>query len=147
MKKTLFLLVLSSLVFFLFQTSCEKRTVRTGETDWDAVKAIISQHPKIFRLGFFDTEPDSLFYREITQSNADIEDTVWVHPADSLYWFDYIPLTWGDSLKGKFHYRFNGKWYEKTLYSIALTNAYFERWGDDYDPHRGWLLKKFSGTV
>ena len=148
MKKTLFLLVLSSLVFFLFQTGCEKRTVKPRGTHWDAVKAIISEYPDVFRLGFFDTESDdTLFYRKITQNNADIEEGWLVERDDSLHFFDYITLTWGDSLKGKFHYCFDGKSYQKPISSIALTNAYFERWGDDFDPHRGWLLKQFGGTV
>jgi len=149
MKRAVFLLLLILVVFFLFQTGCEKRTVRPRETDWDAVKAIISQYPDIFRLGFFDTKPDTLFYREITESNADIEEG-WLVEEDSLHpglLIPYITLTWGDSLKGKFHYHLNGKWYEKPVYSIALTKAYFEQWGDIYDPHRGWLLKQFGGTV
>jgi len=149
MKRIFFLLLLSTLVFFLFQTGCEKRTVKPRETHWDAVKAIISQYPGIFALGFFDTQPDSLFYREITHSNADIEEG-WLVEEDSLHpglLIPYITLTWGDSLKGKFHYYFNGKLYEKPINTIALTYAYFEKWGDDFDPHRGWLLKQFSGTV
>jgi|GEM_PF-966686 len=149
MRKPLFALLLSMLVFFLFQTSCEKRTVSPRETHWDAVKAIISQYPDIFRLGFYDTEPDTFFYREITYSDADIEEGRLIEE-DSLHpglFIPYITLTWGDSLKGEFHYRFNGKLYEKPISSMALTYAYFERWGDVYDPHRGWLLKKFSGTV
>lgn len=146
MRKTLFALLSSMLIFFLLQAGCEKRTVRTSETDWDAVKAIISQYPSVFALGFFDTESDTLFYREITQSNADIEAGT-LSVADSLHFFDYITLIWGDSLKGKFHYRFNGKLYEKPITSIALTNAYFEKWGDNYDPYRGWLFKQFGGTV
>lgn len=141
--------MLSMLVFFLFQTSCEKRTVSPRGTHWDAVKAIISQYPDIFRLGFYDTEPDTFFYREITYSDADIEEGRLIEE-DSLhpgFFIPYITLTWGDILKGEFHYRFNGKLYEKPISSMALTYAYFERWGDDYDPHRGWLLKKFSGTL
>ncbi len=56
-------------------------------------------------------------------------------------------MSWGDSLKGKLHYNFDGTWYEKPILAIALTNAYFEKWGYDSDPYRGWLLKQFSGTV
>jgi hypothetical protein len=147
MKKTLFLLMLFTLASFLFQISCEDRSVTPSETDWDAVKAIISANPDIFALGFFDTQPDTLFYREITQSNADIEEGWLVEADDSLHFFDYITLTWGDSLKGKFHYYFNRKSYQKPIYSIALTKAYFEKWGSNFDAYRGWLLKQFSGTV
>ncbi len=145
MKKAL--LVFFTLFSFLFQINCEKRSTHTGQTDWDAVKEIISQNPDVFVLGFFDTQPDTPFYREITQSDADIKDSVWIHPADSEHPFDYIPLTWVDRLKGKLHYRFNGESYEKPISTQALTNAYFERWGDIYDPHLGWLLMRFSGTV
>jgi len=98
-----------------------------------------------------DTQPDTIhaFFREITSSHADIEEGKLIEE-DSLQpglLIPYITLTWGDSLKGKFHYYFNGKLYEKPINTIALTYAYFERWGDNYDPHRGWLLKQFSGTV
>ena len=147
MRKPLFALLLSMLVFFLFQTSCEKRTISPRGTHWDAVKAIISQYPDIFRLGFYDTEPDTFLYREITYSDADIEEGR-LFEADSLHRFCdyYITLVWGDSLKGKFHYRFNGEPYEKQFSSIAKTNAYFEKLGGDY-LDRGWSLKQFSGTV
>jgi len=131
----------------LFSTGCEKRTIQPKETDWDAVKDIISQYPNVFALGFFDTQPDTPFYREITQSDADIEEGRLYQADDSVHLFDYITLTWGDSLKGKLHYFFNGRFYEKPISSVALTNAYFEKWGDNYDPYRGWLLKQFSGTV
>jgi hypothetical protein len=146
MKKNLFILILSILVFSLFQINCEKKTIQSRETDWDAVKAIISEYPDVFRLGFYNTVSDTLFYREITQSNADIEEGRRFD-ADSTHFFEYITLTWGDSLKGTFHYRFDGQAYEKPISSIALTYAYFEKWGYDSDPHRGWLLKQFSGTV
>jgi len=146
MRSTHILLVLSIMSLSLFQISCEKKTVRSQETNWDAVKAIISEYPEVFDLGFFDMETDTLFYREITQSNADIEaGTLLV--ADSLHFFDYITLTWGDSLKGKFHYRVNGKPYEKPISSIALTKAYFEKHGPSYTLHRGWRLRQFGGTV
>ena len=146
MRNTLILLVLSIIPLSLFQMSCEKKTVRSQGTDWDAVKAIISENPEVFDLGFFDTDQDTLFYREITQSNADIEaGTLLV--ADTLHFFDYIILTWGDSLKGKFHYRVNGKPYEKPISSIALTKAYFEKHGPSYTLHRGWRLRRFGGTV
>ncbi len=149
MKKAIFLLMLITLTSFLLQINCEDRSVTPRKTHWDAVKEIISQYPDIFRLGFYDTEPDTFFYREITYSDADVEEGRLVEE-DSLhpgFLIPYITLTWGDSLKGEFHYRFNGKSYEKSISSIALTHAYFERWGDNYDPHLGWLLKKFSGTV
>ncbi len=146
MRKAISLFALSTLLFLLLQTGCEKRTVTPGLTDWDAVKAIISQYPDVFRLGSFDTGSDTFFYREITESGADIEEGHLLE-ADSVHLFDYIILSWGDSLKGKLHYNFDGTWYEKPILAIALTNAYFEKWGYDSDPYRGWLLKQFSGTV
>ena len=146
MRKTIFLFVLSTLLFLLLQTGCEKRTVTPGVTDWDAVKAVISQYPDVFRLGFFDTGSDTFFYREITESDADIEEGHLLE-ADSVHLFDYIILSWCDSLKGKLHYNFDGTWYEKPILAIALTKAYFEKWGYDSDPYRGWLLRQFSGTV
>jgi hypothetical protein len=146
MRKTFFLLVISTLMVLLSQASCDKKTVTPGQTNWDAVKAIVSQYPTVFRLGFFDTEPDTLFYREITGNHADIEQGQ-LFEADSLHLFDYITLTWGDSLRGKFHYNLNGRSYQKPIAAIALNDAYFEKWGYDSDPYRGWLLKQFSGTV
>ncbi len=149
MEKASFVSILSIIAILLFQTACEKRTVTPGETDWDAVKSIISENPDIFVLGFFGTDPETLFYREITESNADIEEG-WLVKDDTSQpspIIPYITLVWGDSLKGRFHYRLRGKSYEKPISSIALTKAYFEKWGDNFDPHRGWLLKRFSGTV
>ena len=73
MRTALFVLALSVLTFSLFQTGCEDRSVTPSGTDWDAVKAIISEYPDVFRLGFFDTAADSPFYREMTQSSGDIE--------------------------------------------------------------------------
>ncbi len=139
-------MMLLILLPFLFQTNCEKRSTSKGQTDWDAVKAIISKNPDMFRLGFFDAQVDSPLYREITQSQADIEEGILLE-ADSTHSFDYITLTWGDSLRGTFHYSLNGEWYEKPITSVALAHAYFERWGDIYDADLGWLLKRFSGTV
>lgn len=146
MKRIDVLVIFSTLLFFIFLTSCEKRSVTPGETDWDAITELIFDYPDIFDLGFYDIDPDTLFYREITQSNGDIEEG-WFYEADSTHFFDYITLNWGDSLKGSFHYRFNGKSYQKPIYSVALSNAYFEKWGDNYDPYRGWILMQFSGTV
>jgi len=153
MKKYIFLMFLFIVALSLLQTSCEKQTVQPKETDWDAVKAIISENPNVFRLGFFDAATDTLFYREITENNADIDSGIFIRTQaeDSILhldpFFPYIILTWGDSLKGKFHYRFNGDSYEKPISALAQTNAYFEKWGDNSDLHRGWLLKKFSGTL
>jgi hypothetical protein len=146
MKKAFFLMMLLILLAFLLQTGCEERSTSNGQTDWDAVKSIISKNPDIFRLGFFDTQLDSPLYREITQNQADIEEGILLE-ADSTHSFDYITLTWGDSLRGTFHYSMNGEWREKPITSIALTQAYFERWGDAYDPDLGWLLRQLSGTV
>jgi hypothetical protein len=146
MKKALSPVFLLIVIFSLFVSGCEKKTVRSRETDWDAVKAIISEYPDVFRLGYYDTVSDTIFYREITQSNADIKEGTR-YDADSEHPFVYIILSWEDSLKGTFHYRSNGKAYEKPISSVALTYAYFEKWGYDTDTHRGWLLMQFSGTV
>jgi hypothetical protein len=123
--------------------SCEKRTFTPGVTDWDGVKAIISRYPTIFRLGFFDTEPDTQsFYREITSSYADIEEGEFT-PGDP----DHITLTWTDSLTGKLHYDSSGHPHEKSIVFKTRTRAYFERWGYINDPNRGWVLRRISGTV
>jgi hypothetical protein len=146
MKRALFLMMLSILLFFLFVTGCEKRSTSKGQTDWDAVKSIISKNPDIFRLGFFDAQVDSPLYREITLSQADIKEGI-ILEADSTHFFDYITLSWEDSLWGTFHYNMDGSWDEKPITSRTLTHAYFERWGDIYDPDLGWLLRQFGGTV
>jgi hypothetical protein len=146
MKSKLFPTILIIIFLSLLIMGCEKRSVSPSTTDWDAVKSIISQYPDIFASVVFGTEADTLFYREITSSNPDIEEGT-IHEADTNYLFDYITLSWGDSLKGSFHYRLNGKSYQKPINSIALTNAYFEKWGDSSDPYRGWLFKQVSGTV
>jgi hypothetical protein len=139
------------LMFFLFQTGCEKKTVTPKQTHWDAVKTIISENPDLFRLGFYDSDSDTLFYRQITENNSDIEEGNLVEEDTATSgpdpFFPYISLTWGDSLYGEFHYRREGKWYHKSMHSIALTKAFFERWGDNYDPYLGWILQRFSGTV
>jgi hypothetical protein len=140
-----------TLMFFLFQTGCEKKTVTPKQTHWDAVKAIISENPDLFRLGFYDNDSDTLFYREILENDPDIEEGILVEEDTATSgpdpFFPYISLTWGDSLYGKFHYRREGKWYQKSINSIALTKALFERWGDSGDPYLGWILQRFSGTV
>jgi hypothetical protein len=143
MRRALLALLVCLLVLCLFQASCEKRTVTPGVTDWDAVKAIISQYPTIFRLGFFDTELDTqFFYREITSSQADIEEGE-LFEADP----DYITLTWSDRLIGKLHYDSSGHPHEKPIVFKTRTRAYFERWGNINDPNLGWLLRRISGTV
>ena len=140
-------LVLLALILIACQTGCEKKTVVPVRPHWDEVRRIISERPDIFRLGFYDTAPDTPFYREITENDPDILEG-WMHESDSLPFFDYyITLQWSDIIKGIFHYRLNGKPYQKPFTTVALTNAYFERWGDDLDPYRGWLLKRFSGTL
>ncbi len=151
MKNIGALLTLAAIVL-VSQTACEKKTVTPKLTHWDAVRTLISENPDVFRLGFYDTTPtDTLFYREITQSDGDIEQGILVEE-DTAHsgpgpFFPYITLTWGDSLKGSFHYRYDGAWREKPIRSAALTQGYFQRWGDDYDPNLGWILKGFGGTV
>jgi hypothetical protein len=127
----------------LIQASCEKRTAGPVVTDWDAIKEIVSRYPSIFRLGFFDTEPDTeSFYREITSSYVDIEEGKFFD-ADP----DYIILTWGDSLFGKLHYDSSGQSHEKPIVFKARTRAYFERLGTINDPDLGWFLRRISGTI
>jgi hypothetical protein len=151
MRKARLFLAFASVTFLLSQTACEDRTVAPKQTHWDAVKAIISEHPEMFRLGFCDTQQDTLFYREITENNPDIEEGVLVDEDTGQSgpdpFFPNITLTWGDSLKGTFHYRFEGQWHEKTFRSVALTDAYFEQWGESYDENLGWILRKVSGTL
>ncbi|MGB8656271.1 MAG: hypothetical protein WCE90_00620 [Candidatus Zixiibacteriota bacterium] len=152
MRRVLVPSIVLIVVLSFFLIGCEKRSVQPHQTDWDAVKAIISDNPEVFSLGFYDTAPDTLFYREITQSIGDIDTGRYVQtPAEDLLhldpFFPYIILVWGDSLKGTFHYRLNGKPYQKPISSKSRTNAYFEKWGDDYDPYLGWLFKQLSGTV
>ncbi len=146
MKSRLFPYILITIFLSLLIISCEKRSVNPGTTDWDAVKSLITQYPDIFAADVFGTESDTLFYREITSRNADIE-IGNQHEADSSHMFEYITVIWGDSLKGTFHYRLDGTSYQKPITSIALTNAYFEKWGENRDPYRGWILKQVSGTV
>ncbi|HEX7400761.1 MAG TPA: hypothetical protein VF369_01160 [candidate division Zixibacteria bacterium] len=146
MKSKLSPAILFIIFLLVLIIGCEKRSVTPATTDWDAVKSIIAQYPDIFESNVFGTEVDTLFYREITSSNVDIEEGT-IHQADANHIFDYITLAWGDTLKGVFHYRLNGKSYQKPINSIALTNAYFEKWGDSSDPYRGWLFKQVSGTV
>lgn len=146
MNSKLFSVVLIIIIMSLLVLGCEKQTTRSSETDWDAIKSLIAQNPDIFTADVFGTESDTLFYREITTKNADIE-VGNQHGADSSHMFEYITLTWGDSLKGTFHYRPDGTTYQKPITAISLTNAYFEKWGDNADPYLGWLLKQVSGTV
>ena len=146
MKNRLFpavwIIIISSFLIF----GCEKRTTSPIETDWDAIKSLIAQNPDIFASDVFGTEADTLFYREIISRSGDIEEGTQ-NPADSTHMFEYISLTWSDSLTGVLHYRLDGLAYEKPISAVALTNAYFEKWGDYGDPYRGWILKQVSGTV
>lgn len=140
-----------TLLFFMFQTGCEKKTVVPKPTHWDAVRDIISENPSIFRLGFYDTQSDTLFYREITENDADI-DSGWLVEQDTSHsdetpFFPYIRLFWGDSISGSFHYRYQGSWREKPIVYKTYTRALFEQWGDEYDPKLGWILQRFSGTI
>jgi hypothetical protein len=143
MKSALSAILLGVLALFLFQTSCEEKSVGPALTYWDAVKAIISEHPSLFRLGFFDTEPDTeSFYREITSSHADIEEGLF-NPGDP----DDITLTWSDSVVGKLHYDSSGHPHEKLIVFKTRTRAYFERLGTTQDRNLGWMLRQSSGTV
>ncbi|MFH1336297.1 MAG: hypothetical protein ABII96_07240 [Candidatus Zixiibacteriota bacterium] len=145
MKNRLFQAILMIIISAPLIISCGKLPVSPSHTDWDAVKEIIFENPEIFSLGFYNTTPDTPFYREITESHPDIDDGKLIK-ADSIHWVDRITLTWSDWLYGNFHYYLDGKSYEKPCSSYTSTNAYFERWGNASDPHRGWFLKKISGT-
>jgi hypothetical protein len=144
-------LILLMAVLFVFHLNCEKSTTESGErTDFDAIKAIIYENPDIFLVDLFDTHKDTsvtpIFFRQITSQSFDL-DSARRYSADSSHLFEYIYGAWGDSIKGTFHYFIDGKEYTKSLYVHSGMGAYFERWGDVYDPHRGWLLKKISGNV
>jgi hypothetical protein len=146
MKTTLFVILLCAFGLLLLPVSCEERSVNQDiVTDWDAVKNIISKYPSFFRLGYFDTQPDTLhaFFREIESSHADIEEGSQFHDGDP----DYINLAWIDSLIGEFHYDSAGESYEKPIVFKTRTRAYLERWGTVYDPDMGWVLRRVSGTV
>ena len=146
MKSRLFLAVWIVIISLLLIFGCEKRTTSPSETDWDAIKSLIAQNPDIFAADVFGTEADTLFYREIISRSGDIEEGTQ-YPADSTHWVEYISLTWSDSLIGTFHYRLNGLTYDKPIFAVALTKAYFEKWGENGDLYRGWILKQVSGTV
>jgi hypothetical protein len=145
-------LALLMTVLFVFHLSCEKKTTQSGErTDWDAIKAIIGENPDIFLVDVFDAYKDTtvnpVFFREISSKNFDIKDGTAILPADTSHLFEYAEVPWEDTIRGVFHYFIDGKEYTKSIYAYSVVNAYFERWGDVYDPHRGWLLKKISGNV
>lgn len=142
------LLPLLMVALFLFNLCCENKTTKGGErTDWEAIKAIIYENPDIFLVDVFDTSENPIFFREITSRNFDLKEGTPLSPPDSLHPVEYIYAPWEDSIKGVFHYFINGKEYTKPIYAYSLMYAYFERWGDIYDTHRGWLLKKISGSV
>jgi hypothetical protein len=152
MLKKFSILASLMLVLFLFNLNCEKKTTKGGErTDWEAIKAIIYENPDIFLVDVFDTNKDTtvnpVFFREITSRNLDLKEGTPLLPPDSLQPFEHIYAPWEDSIKGVFHYFMDGKEYTKPIYAYSLTYGYFERWGDIYDIHRGWLLKKISGNV
>lgn len=151
MGKNLFILHLLMLVLFMCNLSCEEKSTKGGEkTDFEAIKAIINENPDIFLVDVFDTHKDTLvspvFFREITSRDFDL-DTARRYPADSLHLVDYIHAAWGDNMKGILHYFIDGKEYTKSFSAHSVMHAYFEQWGEIYDTHRGWLLKKISGNV
>ena len=151
MRKNLLVSALLSLLMvalFLFNLCCEKKTTKGGErTDWEAIKAIIYENPDIFLVDVFDTSENPIFFREITSTNFDLKEGTPLLPPDSLHPFEYIYAPWEDSIKGVFHYFIDGKEYTKPIHAYSLMYAYFERWGEIYDTHRGWLLRKISGNV
>jgi hypothetical protein len=151
MRKNFLISALLMVVFSLFNLSCEEKTTRGGErTDFEAIKAIIYENPDIFLVDVFDTDKDTsvnpVFFREITSTDFDL-DSARRYEADSLHLFDYIYAAWGDSMRGALHYFIDGKEYTKSIYAHSVMGAYFEQWGDVFDPHRGWLLKKITGNV
>lgn len=144
------LLALLTVALFLFNLCCENKTTKGGErTDWEAIKAIIYENPDIFLVDVFDTHKDTtvnpVFFREITSQSFDL-DSARRYDADSLHPFEYIYAAWGDSIKGILHYFIDEKEYTKSIYAHSLMGAYFERWGDIYDTHRGWLLKRIGSN-
>jgi hypothetical protein len=151
MRKSLLvsaLLALLMVALFLFNLCCENKTTKGGErTDWEAIKAIIYENPDIFLVDVFDTSGNPVFFREITSRNLDLKEGTPLSPPDSLHPFEYIYAPWEDSIKGVFHYFIDEKEYTKPIYAYSLMYGYFERWGEIYDAHRGWLLRKISGNV
>lgn len=150
MGKNFFMLVLLVIAAFLINLSCEKKTTKS-ETRWDAIRAIIiNENPDIFLVDVFDTDKDisvePIFFREITSQDFDLEKASYGDP-DASHPFPYVETDWGDSVKGVFHYFIDGKEHTKPIYAHSVMRAYFEQWGDVYDTHQGWLLKKISGNV
>ena len=147
MRKNLLVSTLM-IALFLFNLCCENKTTKGGErTDWEAIKAIIYENPDIFLVDVFDTSENPIFFREIISTNFDLKEGTPLLSPDSLHPFEYIYAPWEDSIKGVFHYFIDGKEYTKPIYAYSLMYGYFERWGEIYDTHRGWLLKKISGNV
>jgi hypothetical protein len=143
MKNKSYPVLLIIITLTLLINNCGKLPVSPSHTDWDAVKEIISENPVIFDMSNYDTGPDTLFYREVNESSPDIQEGK-LSKADSTHWVDQITLEWTDIIKGKFHYYSNGEWREKPFSTYTSTDAYFERWGEIYDLHRGWILEEFS---
>ena len=143
MRRTLSLAFVCLLAFCLLQASCEERTTGPVITDWDVAKEVISQYPGVFRLGFFDTEPDTeSFYRETSSARVDIEEGK-IFDGEP----DYMTLTWTDSLIGRLHYDSSGHPDVKPIVFKTRTWAYFERLGTVNDPNLGWHLRRFSSTI
>jgi hypothetical protein len=151
MLKNFWILSLIMVGLFLFNLSCGEKSTQGGErTDFEAIKAIANENPDIFKTDIFDTQKDTtvnpVFFREITSRDFDL-DTARRYDADSAHLVDYIHAAWGDNIKGVLHYFIDGKEYTKSFSAHSVMSAYFEKWGESFDSHRGWLLRKISSNV
>jgi hypothetical protein len=151
MRKNLLVSVLLVVALFLFNLCCEKKTITSRRPDFDEIRAIIYENPDIFLVDVFDTYKDTsvkpIFFREITSRDFDLDRAVRNDAKPPLYPFPRIDAVWGDIMKGVLHYCIDGREYTKQIHAHSFMHAYFEQWGDAYDPYRGWLLKKISGNV
>jgi hypothetical protein len=151
MLKTFSITILLIGLLFLFNLSCEEKSTQGGErTDFEAIKAIANENPDIFKTDIFDTQKDTtvnpVFFREITSRDFDL-DTARRYDADSAHPVDYIHAAWGDNMEGIFHHFIDEEEYTKSFSAHSVMSAYFEKWGENFDPHRGWLLRKISSNV
>ncbi len=147
MGKNIFISALFLVVTFALNLSCEEKTTKSDlRTHFDAIKEIINENPDIFLVDVFDTSVNPVFFREITSRDFDLENASIEEP-DPGHDFRYVEPDWVDSIKGVLHYFIDGEEYTKPIHAYSKMVAYFEQWGEIYDPHWGWLLKKISGNV
>jgi len=135
------------LLLILLGLGCGKeKGIGSGEhNDSDAIKAIMNEYPTIFMGDIFDSQIENPFYRQITKNEYWVKIDIKQPLIDTLY-TDYANVDMIDSIKGVFHLFANQKEYQKNFKGISVVRAYLEKWGDDSEVHRGWLLKKVTGS-